>query len=212
VGKGRKYGSSMPKAADYIIGGWQISGQGFAKSGTGFNPMWVCDNCDPIAPGNVGSGAIDATGGFYGTSFRPVVIGDPKKVNGDRIWDPAAFDMMPMGADLFSNPKVAVRNFLWGPGTYGINMGIKKAFRIGEKIRVELGADFQNFLNHPLKSPDSYDIGLLGNFGLQVNSKTLAPEIAYTTPNPDFGRLITSYAQEGVDSRRTTRLRLRITF
>jgi hypothetical protein len=32
------------------------------------------------------------------------------------------------------------------------------------------------------------------------------------TPNPDFGRLITSYAQEGVDAQRTVRLRLRITF
>jgi hypothetical protein len=30
--------------------------------------------------------------------------------------------------------------------------------------------------------------------------------------NPDFGRLISSFSQEGIDSRRTVRLRLRITF
>jgi hypothetical protein len=32
------------------------------------------------------------------------------------------------------------------------------------------------------------------------------------TPNPDFGRLLTSYSQEGVDSRRAVRLKLRIVF
>ena len=30
--------------------------------------------------------------------------------------------------------------------------------------------------------------------------------------NPDFGRAFSTFSQEGVDSRRTTRLRLRITF
>lgn len=211
-GRGRKYGSKMPKVLDYLVGGWQLAGQGFIKSGTGFTPMWLCDNCDPIMPGNVASGSLDATGGFYGTAFRPLVIGNPIKKNGDQIWDPAAFDLMPLGADLFSNPKVAVRNLLWGPGTYGLNMGLKKVFRFGERTRAELGADIQNILNHPMKSPDNYDIGVLGDFGMQVNPTTLKPEIEYVTPNPDFGRLLTSYGQEGVDSHRTIRLRLRITF
>jgi hypothetical protein len=40
----------------------------------------------------------------------------------------------------------------------------------------------------------------------------LKPVFESVTPNPDFGRLITSYTQEGVDSRRTIRLRLRVTF
>ena len=48
-------------------------------------------------------------------------------------------------------------------------MGIRKVFRFGEKLRSELGADFNNILNHPLKSPDNYDIGVLGNFSMQVN-------------------------------------------
>ena len=57
-----------------------------------------------------------------------------------------------------------------------------------------------------------YDIGWLGNFSMKVNPTTLKPEFASVTPNPDFGRLITSYSQEGVDSRRAIRLRLRLTF
>jgi hypothetical protein len=202
----------MARGLDYAIGGWQLSWQAFAKSGSYFNPVWVCDNCDPIMPGNIASGSLDATGGFYGISFRPVVTGDPNVKSGDRIWNPDAFALMPLGADLFSNPNVATNNLLQGPGTYGLNMGIRKIFKFGEKVRAELGADFNNILNHPLKSPDNYDIGLLGNFTLKVNPTTLKPEIQDVTPNPDFGRLIASYTQEGVDSRRAIRLRVRITF
>jgi hypothetical protein len=36
--------------------------------------------------------------------------------------------------------------------------------------------------------------------------------ITRITPNPDFGRLINSFAQDGIDSRRAIRLRLRVTF
>lgn len=212
LGRGRKFGGNMSRVVDYIVGGWQLSWQAFIKSGTGFTPFWLCDNCEPVVPGNIASGSVDATGGFYGTSFRPLVTGNPNVVSGDRIWDPAAFGLPPLGADLFDNPNVVKRNFLVGPRTYGLNAGIRKTYRFGERVRGELGADFNNVLNHPLKSPDNYDIGVLGNFTMKVNPTTLKPEYQEVIPNPDFGRLITSYTQEGVDSRRTIRLRLRITF
>jgi hypothetical protein len=211
-GRNARFGSGMSRLADTFAGGWMLSWQAFAKTGTGFSPFWLCDNCDPITPGNLASGSVDATGGFYGTAFRPLVTGDPNVKSGDRIWDPSAFGLMPLGADLFTNPKVAVRNLLTGPGTYGLNLGVHKSFRFGERIKAELGADANNVLNHPLKSPDNYDIGSLGNFTMKVNPTTLKPEIQDVQPNPDFGRLLTSYAQDGVDSRRAIRLRLRITF
>jgi len=202
----------MARGLDYAIGGWQLSWESFIKSGTQFTPFWLCDNCDPVVPGNIASGSIDATGGFYGTSFRPVVTGNPNVTSGDRIWNPSAFALPPLGADLFDNPNIAKRNMLFGPGTYGVNLGIRKTFRFGERIRAQLGADFNNVFNHPLKSPDNYDIGVLGNFSMTVDPVTLKPLYGSVTPNPDFGRLITSYSQEGVDSRRDIRLRLRIMF
>lgn len=212
VGRGRKYGTGMKRVTDAVAGGWEMSWQMFAKSGTGFTPFWLCDNCGPIYPGNVASGSIDATGGFYGTTFRPVVTGSGNVKQGDRIFNPDAFAPPPLGADLFDNPKVAKRNLLTGPQTWGLNFGLHKTFRAGERLRAQLGADFNNILNHPLKSPDNYDIGLLGSFTLQVDPRTLKPVLGEVIRNPDFGRLITSYTQEGVDSRRMVRLRLRITF
>jgi hypothetical protein len=212
IGKGRSLGKRMPTAIDYAIGGWQLSWEAFAKSGSQFTPLWLCDNCGPVTPGNIASESVDATGGFYGTSFRPVVTGNPQVQSGDRIWDPTAFGLPPTGAGLFDDPNVAKRNMLFGPGTYGLNMGVRKVFKFHERVRAELGADVNNLLNHPLKSPDNYDIGLLGDFSMTVNPTTLKPEIGTVNRNPDFGRLISSFTQEGVDSRRSIRLRLRITF
>jgi Carboxypeptidase regulatory-like domain/TonB dependent receptor len=229
-GRGRKFGSSFNAPADAVLGGWQTSFQMFAKTGTGFTPFWICDNCFPLTPGNLGVTSIDAYGDFNAEpSFRPLVIGDPNKRNGDQIWNPDAFDLPSFGADVFDNPKVAKRNLLTGPGTWGVNLGVHKQFHFGERVAAEVGADVNNLFNHRLFSPDS-DYGggggpfaLLGDFNVNVDPVTKKPVINMVpddngnlkrdiTPNPDFGRLINTFSQEGVDSRRTVRLRLRITF
>jgi hypothetical protein len=97
-----------------------------------------------------------------------------------------------------------------------LNLGIHKVFSIGEKVRADLGADFNNLLNHPLFSPDAHggaNFAYLGSFSVSVdpNTRKLLP-ITDISRNPDFSRLITSYTQENVDSRRTVLLKLRITF
>jgi hypothetical protein len=218
-GKGKKFGSSWSRWTDEVLGGWQTSFNMFAKTGTGFTPYWFCDNCDPAVPGNIGTGSLDAVGDFGNEpSFRPVVTGNVYKRNGDQIWDPNAFGLPPAGSGLFSNAQVAQRNMLTGPGTWGVNLGVHKSFQLGERFVASLGADFNNIFNHPLFSPDS-DYGggggpfsQLGEFSIAVDPATLQPVIADVIPNPDFGRLINTFTQEGVDSRRTVRLRLRITF
>jgi hypothetical protein len=213
-GRGRHYGADIPQWLDYIAGGWDFSWQGFVKSGTPFTPFWYCDNCGgggAAFPGNIGAGSVDAVGDFSG-GWRPTVSGNAQVKSGDRIWNPDAFGPPPTGAGLFDDPGVAVRNLLRGPGTWGLNAGIRKVFALGERARAELGADVNNLFNHPLLSPDNWGIANLGNFTMGVNAKTLQPEIASVTRNADFGRLIASYAQEGIDARRAVRLRLRITF
>ena len=137
------------------------------------------------------------------------------------IWNAAAFGLPSVGSDVFSNPANAKRNLLWGPSTWGVNLGIHKDFHFGERVTAQLGADVDNLFNHPLFSPNA-DAGggggtfaLLGDFNIRVDQTTgklLPIAQADVTPNPDFGRLISSFSQEGVDSRRTIRLRLRITF
>lgn len=220
VGRGQRFGGAMPTWADLIVGGWQTSSNFFAKSGTRFTPYWICDNCDPVLPGNIASSSVDAVGDFNNTSFRPNIISNNFNQRvGDAIWNIAAFGPPPVGSDLFSNPAVAKRNFLTGPGTWGVNLGVHKNFHVGERVTAEIGADVDNIFNHPLLSPDSnYGGGggpfaMVGDFNIAVDPATgkLQP-ITDVTPNPTFGRLINSFPQEGIDDRRTVRLRLRITF
>ena len=122
---------------------------------------------------------------------------------------------------MFDNPQVAKRNLLWGPGAWGVNLGLHKEFRIGERVNAAIGADVNNLFNHPLRAPNQDFAGgggtfaYLGGFNIHVDPNTLQLKpitSADTTPNPDFGRAFQTFSQEGVDSRRTVRLRLRITF
>lgn len=211
-GKGRHFGTTASKWEDAVLGGYQITWNMFAKSGTGFTPYWNCNNCGPVYPGNIASGFVDAVGDFSGPSFRPRVIGDPYAgVSGDRFFNPAAFAIPTTGADVFDNKDVAKRNFLIGPGTWGVNLGLRKFFRFSETTRLEVGVDFNNVFNHPLLSPLDTGFANLGDFDIGLNSSG-QPVITDVTPNPDFGRNIFSWTQEGIDNRRSVRAKLRLTF
>jgi hypothetical protein len=220
VGHGKAFGSGLSRWADAVIGGWQTTFQMFAKSGTAFTPYWTCDNCGNgirmVGPGNIASESIDALGDFDDfIGYRPRIVGDYKQHVGDQLYNPAAFAPPTMGADVFDNPAVARKNLLWGPGAWGVNFGLHKDFKVGERVTASLGADFDNIFNHPIKMPNldfaDSSFSYLGGFDIGVNS-AFQPVLQDINPNPDFGRAFSTFSQEGIDSRRTTRLRLRITF
>jgi hypothetical protein len=228
-GRGRQYGASMSRWADAFVGGWQTTMNMFAKSGTGFTPFWTCPDCNPVEPGNIGISSLDAVGDFGAEpSFRPVVLSNNfNQRTGDQVWNPAAFGLPSVGPDIFTQAGVAKRNMLWGPGTWGVNLGVHKDLRFSERVKAQLGADVDNIFNHPLFSPDAGAGGgcgvfaWLGDFNVSVDQTTgkLLPinpaetkDGGDVTRNPKFGRLISSFTQEGIDSRRTIRLRVRITF
>jgi len=90
---------------------------------------------------------------------------------------------------------------------------LRKYFNFSETTRLEVGADFDNVFNHPLLSPLDTAFGDLGDFLVSLNASgqpVILPENVF--PNPDFGRTNLSLSQEGIDSRRSIRLRLRFTF
>jgi hypothetical protein len=222
-GKGRKYGASMKTWEDALVGGWSTTFNMFTKSGTGFTPFWICDDCNPIEPGNIGISSVDAVGDFGNSPiYRPTIASSGfNKKTGDSIWNAMAFGPPSVGADIFSNPANAKRNLLWGPGTWGVNLGIHKDFHFGERVTAQIGADVDNLFNHPLFSPNQDDGGgggtfaELGEFNIRVDPSNghLLPLLeSDLIRNDQFGQLLNSYTQENVDSRRTIRLRLRITF
>ncbi|HKU74328.1 MAG TPA: TonB-dependent receptor, partial [Pyrinomonadaceae bacterium] len=215
-GRGRQYGNTISKWADAAVGGFQISWNMFAKTGTGFTPYWTCSNCDPVFPGNIASAFVDAIGDFTGPTFRPRVVGDPYAgVTGDRFFNADAFTVPTTGADVFDNPDVAKRNFLVGPGTWGVNMGLRKFFRFSETTKLEVGVDFNNLFNHPLLSPLDTQFANLGTFNIALTPTgqiVIPTDSGNLVRNPNFGRNNNSFTQEGIDNRRSIRAKLRLTF
>lgn len=219
-GKGRKYGKDASRWVEGTVGGWELSWNMYAKSGTGFTPFYDCGNCDPIFPGNIASDSLDAVGGFANyLSYRPLLVGSANPINGASTgyFNTAAFAPPTVGADLLDNPNVLRRNALLGPSTWGANLGLRKRFRITEGSRLEVGADFNNVFNHPLLSPTDPDAAFefthIGTFFVDVNPTTRKIQpITRVDPNPNFGKLNRSFTDEGIDNRRTIRLRLRFTF
>jgi hypothetical protein len=232
IGRKHRIGSSFSRLADTLLGGWQTTFNMFARSGQGFTPFWICDDCDPVEPGNIAVSSIDAVGDFnVEPSFRPLVLSNNintgKKGSNAFIWNADAFGLPSMGSDLLSNPAVAKRNSLTGPGAWGVNLGIHKAFPIGERVVATLGADFDNIFNHPLLAPDFNFAGgggsfaEVGEFNMNVvqtgpsAGQLDAPSVVFLNSQANggtFGQLTNSFPQEGVLSQRTIRLRLRITF
>jgi hypothetical protein len=188
-GRGQRYGASISKLTDYLIGGWQATTNGFAKSGIGITPTWSCGDCDPVMPGNIASGVEDAGGGV--TSFRANLVNNPYAGQNkqyqfateptDSFGNPtasAAFQPPDLGSTYWSNPAVARRGALTGPSTWGMNLGLHKAFHVNERISIKIGADADNVFNHAMTSPSSGSIGTqtsLQGFGTVGTINMLTP-------------------------------------
>ena len=141
-----------------------------------------------------------------------IVPTDPMCFNSTHsLFNPAAFALPTTGADVFDNPAVAKRNSLVGPGTWGVNLGVRKFFKFSESTKLEVGVDFNNVFNHPLLSPLDTQFGNLGDFDIGLNSSG-QPVITNVNTNDNFGRNNFSFTQEGIDNRRSIRAKLRLTF
>lgn len=228
VGRGRKFATGMSKWMDAVIGGWQTTFNMFAKSGTGYTPFWFCNNCDPVFPGNIGVGSVDAVGDFGGPDFRPNILSNNINTghtsSGATMYNATAFGPPSVGADFLTNPAVAKRNSLTGPGMWGVNLGVHKNFKVTERLSANIGADIDNIFNHPILAPDFSNGGSGGNFANvgSFNMDVGPPPAPGQQPallpitrfayNSQFGVLNQSFDQEGVSARREIRLRLRVTF
>jgi hypothetical protein len=134
-GRGKKLGTNMNRAADFVLGGWQTNGiltlaQGQFQT-LGLGTDWI----------NVGS---------FSRSI-PNVIGDPYagRTMPDRYWNVGAFDF-PRDAQgnrlrIVGN---AGRNTFQQPGINNLDASIFKNFRMGERFTTQFRAETFNTFNH----------------------------------------------------------------
>jgi hypothetical protein len=163
-GRGRQFVNKVPKAADYLIGGWQV------------NPFWVAGTGTPY---NITINPINSSG----PSDRPDIVGsvnngtfkrDP--ANGYFEWfNKAAFAPPPVTTTtaqgpigIYTRPGTLERNSFSGPGYDTLTASLFKNIPFTERIIGQLRFEGYNLLNHPqFTNPDSgYNDA---NFGL-INS------------------------------------------
>jgi hypothetical protein len=142
VGRGRQFGSNVPRWADAIVGGWTISSIFQARSGPHLTPFFVYGT-DPLFPANTARG-LDGVGQF-GEAWRPDVVGNPN-VGGtrDQFFDVTAFKEPAPGT--LGNAK---KGSVTGPGTWILNLAFYKNIVRTRGTTIEFSALLDNALNHP---------------------------------------------------------------
>ena len=152
-GHGRKYANSMNRAADLLIGGWQLNGVLTIQSGLPFNLT---------TPGSPGS--------------RPDLVGDLSTHPGNtqQYFNVNAVAQVPTVDGVLTHPGTLGRNVLIGPGIRTVDLSLFKDFPITERIKFEFRAEAFNIANHPQFSNPNTDI-TAGNFG-QITGTLLSSE------------------------------------
>ncbi len=144
-GRGKMLARDVPKAVDYVIGGWQ----------------W--NNVIVLATGT----PLDISGAPNSPNGRPDYNGGCKTNVSWHVWISC-----PTGA--FTAPAGLVgdlpRNFFPGPGTHSWDMSLVKNIPVGERVTTQLRAQVYNLTNTPqFQNPDTnYNNG---DFGQLLNAR-----------------------------------------
>ncbi len=149
-GKGRRYLSNHGRWVDGTVSGWTLGTLLYYSTGT---PLSLYDtNYYPglstaIYP-NVASGA-DLSRHFNGPKFNPSNLGD----RGNMYVNPAGFSAPAFGAFGNAGPYTAGLN---GFGTAEENISVYKDFRIHERLKLQIRAEFYNLFNrHYFNNPNT---------------------------------------------------------
>ncbi len=168
-GKGRRFGSNN-RAVSAIAGGWQLSGIATYRSGAPIGTIGAACNLP-----NAGSCYANYNPSFSG----PVRInggwgsGDLLGPNPPAFLDKNAF-VSPAAYTYGNTPRTAVFN-IYNPGSYGLDLSVRREFPIAERVRLALQADAINALNFVNFSPPPANI-TSSNFG-KISGQSNGPRL-----------------------------------
>ena len=153
VGRDKKYGKGMNKAADALLGGWQTSGI-FSWHG-GF----------PLTISGSDTSGTNSRGSRANCAAPARVFGKQEYSGGGYQW----FDPNSYGPSLPHQFGTCGVGTVRGPGLVDLDMTAEKSFAITERFRFLFRTDFVNAFNHPiLNSPGT---GLGGGLGAVQSSQ-----------------------------------------
>ncbi len=189
VGRGKPFGSSMPRWADEVVGGWSLSGLASWRTGLAFQtvanafPISFANNVPAIFDGNASALKGNIHAEINAATGSPTI---------------QLFQNQQAALGAFSGPvglEAGSRNNLRGPHYSDFDMGLVKHFPLKEQVHMEFRADAFNVFNHP-------------NFELPGVSTTATADI--TSPST-FGVISQDYATQ-IGGFRVLQLALRLDF
>ena len=159
VGRHGQLFNTMPKAADFVLGGWQLNGIYTYRTGL------------PLQIGNGGNST-----GLNSPGIRPNNNGQDAKISGavgDRInnyFNTADFSQAPNFT--FGNTSRTSPD-LRGPSFHGMDASIFKNFRFHERGTVQYRLEGFNFANHPVWGGPNTTVNAVGAGGFgTITSKS----------------------------------------
>jgi hypothetical protein len=131
-----------------VLGGWQISGASFFRTGT---PGSVTRTNDIAGVGEGSNGQpVNLVGDVNANANQSFSAGNGNDTN---FWfNPLAFQDPSAGT--FGN---APRNLIYGPGQQQWDIALFKNFGIGGPRKIQFRAEMFNFINHPNLNGPSFD-------------------------------------------------------
>ncbi len=134
VGKGRKFGSGMGRAADLIAGGWDMNLIATLQSGLPFTATLA--------------NSVSNAGGSRPDAFKDATIDNPTIAR----WFDVSLGTSASGAAwgtpaqfTFGN---AARNSLYGPGRVNFDYSVFKNFALTERVKLQFRTEIFNLFNH----------------------------------------------------------------
>ncbi|MBM3737535.1 MAG: hypothetical protein FJW39_17275 [Acidobacteria bacterium] len=154
-GKGKPFANSLGRAANFIIGNWQLSGIYIYETGNAITPQWT---------------GPDPTGTrFTANRTRPQVTLRPDRIADGRLSNPTNtrwFDVAAFAAPPVGRFGSAGTGILWGTPVNVLHNSIAKLIPIRERahLRIELLAN--NTFNHPNYMNPNLNISQAGVVGV----------------------------------------------
>ena len=153
VGRGKRFGSNMPRALDAVVGGWNVNFISTFQNGVPFTISAPNTTVWPAA--NIRANrSCDGRGGLQNKNLRS---------NGYQWLQTSCFSAPASG--FFGNSGFDI---LGGPGINNTDLGLHKSFSIYDQVKFTVRGEFFNVFNHAqFNNPDTSVVS--GTFG-QISS------------------------------------------
>jgi len=169
-GRGKQFLGNIGRAANLLVGGWQVNAAFTIGSGLPWTPQYkncsLDEDTGPCRPNLTGGfhTGISKQGGAvrFFTPLGPNPLCDDPKQNADLTFvcynpaDPTKMTQLlvtslgPFGAPGAGNFGNIRRNSFTGPGEFKTDMSFFKNFAITERVAAQFRAEFFNMFNHPV--------------------------------------------------------------